>query len=95
MEIAGGVGQACVICSVAALTMLSLPVADVHAPEAGERVEQFVAVDVAQEYAVCGVEDGDAARFVRAIADYRVDQVLAVGFDERLIRHVVSRLGMG
>ena len=31
-----------------------------------------------------GIEDGDAARFVRAIADYRVDQVLAVGFDERL-----------
>ncbi len=42
-----------------------------------------MAVGVAQEYALCGIEHGDAARLVRVVVDDGVDQVLTIGFDQR------------
>lgn len=64
-----------------------LAVAHVHAPQAGEGVEQFIAGRVAQKRAAGGFENRDAASFVRTIVDDRVNQMLAVGFNERLNRH--------
>ncbi|MGF6638573.1 hypothetical protein OKW39_005789 [Paraburkholderia sp. MM6662-R1] len=60
-----------------------LAVTHVHAPQARKCVEQFIAVDIAQIRALAGFEYGGAARFVRAIVDDRVNQVLAVGVDQR------------
>ena len=73
-----------------------MPIAGVDAPEPGECVEQFLAVCVAQENALRGFEYGHASRFMRAIADDGMDQMFAIGFDERGIRHgSVSGSGNG
>lgn len=86
MKIAGGIGQLAHLfggCRDDAL----VAVADVDAPEPRERIEQFVAFGVAHECAACGFENGDTARFVRAIVDHGVNQMLTVGFDKRGDRH--------
>ncbi|MDR8969244.1 hypothetical protein FEP58_05633 [Burkholderia multivorans] len=62
-------------------------VADVHAPQARERVEQRTAVGIAQEHAVGGFEHGHAARFVRAIVDDGMDQMVTIGFDQGGVGH--------
>ena len=62
-------------------------VADVHAPQARERVEQRMAGGIAQEYALSGFEHGDAARLVRTVIDDGVDQVLTISFDQRGLVH--------
>ena len=62
-------------------------VADVHAPQARERVEQLAPVDVAQVGSVAGVEDGHPAALVRAEFGNRMDQVLAVEVDEGFRLH--------
>ena len=86
MEIAGRVGQFLHLLGGDVDNAL-LAVAHIHAPQAGKGVEQFVAGRVAQERAAGGLEDGDAAGFVRAVANNRVNQMLAVGFNERMDRH--------
>jgi hypothetical protein len=87
MEIAGRVGQFLHLLGGGVDNAL-LAVTHIHAPQAGERVEQFVAGRVAQKRTAGRLEDGDAACLVRAVVDDRVNQMLAVGFDERLNRHV-------
>ncbi|EDT37845.1 conserved hypothetical protein [Burkholderia ambifaria MEX-5] len=94
MEIAGRVGQLLHLLG-GGLHDAVAAVADVHAPQARERIEQRMAVAVAQEHAVSGFEHGDAARLVRAIVDDGVDQVLTIGFDQRGLVHGRAGLSSG
>jgi len=55
-----------------------LAVADVDAPEAGKRVEQFVAVGIGQVGAMAGDEDRGAALLVAAVIHDGMDKVGAV-----------------
>jgi hypothetical protein len=57
-------------------------IAGIYAPQAREGIQQFVAVDITQPGAPPRFENGDAALFVRAQTGYRMDQMLAVGFDQ-------------
>jgi hypothetical protein len=94
MKVAGGVGQAAHLFRGHAHDAF-VTVARIDAPEPGEGVEQFVAFDVAQPRAASRFENGDAALFMRAQADDRMDQMLAVGFDECGSRHGVSVQSFG
>jgi hypothetical protein len=64
-----------------------VPVADVDAPQSGERVEQLAPVDVAQVSALARFEDGHAAALVRAQVRHGMDEVLAVEVDQKIFSH--------
>jgi hypothetical protein len=81
VEIAGRIGQAAHLLGRYPYDAF-VTVAGIHAPEAREGIEQFVAVDIAQPGAAPRLENRDAALLMRAQAGYRMDQMFAVGFDQ-------------
>jgi hypothetical protein len=64
-----------------------LAVAGVHAPQAGESVQQLIAVRVAQPGALAFGENGRAALFVGAEIRDRMNQVLSVKVNQGVVLH--------
>ena len=83
MEVTGGVRQLAHLLG-SGLHHALLPVADVHAPEAGKGIEQLVAVVVLQPGALRRSQHHRAALFMLAPRCDRMDEMGAVECGERV-----------
>ena len=91
-EVAGGIGQGAKLALGGGDDAL-LAVAGVHAPEAGEAVDERAPLGVGHGRALGGGEQADARGLVPAPAGDRVDEMGAVELDQRVGKHGRSPLG--